>query len=169
MMKSDLKVPFDIYDVRTIPFDIDLEKATNAKKMLEDQIKAIKNGNFKPLNTITSAKTYSTIQKMADEGAQIELSDVSKVFLNSFSEFSSMISEMKSEIYELKTSLSLPTFRNDEELMKRINLLENTRDGFKKRFNELKNNNAPKHELKEYELMIASIDSQLDHLERQLF
>ena len=168
MMKSDHEVPFDIYDVRTIPFDVNLEQGTKAKKMLEDQIRTIENGNFKPHDPITSAKNYSIIQKMVDEGEQIEIGDLSQVFLNSFSEFNSKISEMKSEIYELRTSLNHPTFRKNDVIKDQIDLLKSQQDGFKNRYNELKNNNAPRHELKEYEIMISSLDEQLDCLVRKL-
>ena len=56
----------------------------------------------------------------------------------------------------------------NEEIENKINLLDHQRDIFKKKYNELKNNKAPKHQLKEYELMLSTIDNQLDHWERQL-
>ena len=99
--------------MRTIPFDINIEQATKAKQMLNDQIEAIEKDDFKPHNVITSAKNYSSIKKRVDEGGQIDFGNLSPVFLNYFSEFSSMINEMKSEIYELKTSLNRPIFAND--------------------------------------------------------
>ena len=169
MMKSDHKVPFDFYDVRTIPFETNLKQGTEAKKMLEDQIKTIENGDFKPHNVITSAKNYSTIKRMVDEGGQIELGNLSKDFFNSFSELNSKISKMESKISELTTPLNHPTYRKDDEIERQINLLENQRNVFKRTYNELKNNKAPRHELKEYEIMISTIDKQLDHLENQLF
>jgi len=169
MMRSDQKVPFDIYDVRTIPFDINIEQGTKAKQMLEDQIDAIEKGNFKPHNVVTSAKNYSNIKKIVDEGGQIELGNLSEVFLNYFSEFSTKINEMKSEIYELKTSLKNPKFRKNDETREQILLLEKNLDGFKSKYFNLKNKGASPHELKEYEIMITEIENQLEYLERQLF
>ena len=168
MIKSDLEVPFDIYDMRTIPYDIDLEHATNAKKELEAQIRTIEKGNFKPHNPITSAKNYSTIQKMIGESTQIELGDISQVFLNSISELSLMISEMKSEIYELKKPLKYSKSRNFHEIIKMINNLEEQRNNYQKTYLELKNEKAPASKLKEYKYMISTLDKNINDLENQL-
>lgn len=85
-----------------------------------------------------------------------------------------MIQDLKSltgEMYAyMRRSYSsdIHSFRNNDEIMKRINILEHKRDRFKKIDNNRENNKASRHELKEYELIISSLDQQLDHLEKQL-
>ncbi len=64
MMKSNQQIPFDIAGMRIIRFDIDLEHAESAKKVLSEQIKSIKNNNFKAINPVILATNDSTAQEM---------------------------------------------------------------------------------------------------------
>jgi len=123
MIKSGQKIPFDITGMRTISFDIDLESAHNAKKELFNQIKSIEDNNFKPDNPITSAINQKTIFNMLTEKGDIEPGNISKVVIESVSELRSMIIDVKSEIYHLKTS---PVFAKSQRIFshEEINDLE---------------------------------------------
>ena len=113
MIKSGQEIPFDITGMRTISFDIDLESAHNAKKELFNQIKSIEDNNFKPDNPITSAINQKTIFNILTEKGDIEPGNISKIFLESVSELRSMIIDVKSELYHLKTS---PVFAKSQRI-----------------------------------------------------
>lgn len=113
MIKSGQEIPFDITGMRTISFDIDLESAHNAKKELFNQIKSIEDNNFKPDNPITSAINQKIISNFLTEKGDIEPGNISKIFLESVSELRSMIIDVKSELYHLKTS---PVFAKSQRI-----------------------------------------------------
>ena len=71
MIMFDQEIPFDISGMRTIRFDIDLEQADIDKTKFREQIKSIKNDNFKPINPVTLATNYSTAQKMLKESGPL--------------------------------------------------------------------------------------------------
>ncbi len=76
MMKSNQQIPFDISGMRIIRFDIDLEHAESAKKVLSEQIKSIENNNFKAINPVIIAINDSTAQEMI---RTLEPGDITKV------------------------------------------------------------------------------------------
>ena len=105
MMKSDQPIPFDISGMRTIRFDTDLEQADIAKKELSEQIKSIDNGNFKPINPVTLATNYSTVQKMIKQSGTIEPGDITTVVLESIIELKSMVDDLTREFHHSKSSM----------------------------------------------------------------
>lgn len=126
MIKSNQQIPFDISGMRTILFDVDLEQAESAKKELREHIESIQNNNFKPVNPVTHAMSYSAVQKMLDDNTNNESGDISKVVLKSVSDMSSMMAEMRMDIHHLKrTSLSEKYIFEDGNDLKELNILEN--------------------------------------------
>ena len=132
MIKSNQDIPFDISGMRTILFDVDLEQAESAKKELREHIESIQNNNFKPVNPVTHARSYSVVQKMLDDNTNNESGDISKVVLKSVSDMSSMMTEIRMDIHHLKRSISEKENNDSKELYKLEKELNN--------LNHLKNN-----------------------------
>ena len=114
MIKSNQDIPFDISGMRTILFDVDLEQAESAKKELREHIESIQNNNFKPVNPVTHARSYSVVQKMLDDNTNNESGDISKVVLKSVSEISSMMAEMRLDIHHLKRTSPSEKYVSEE-------------------------------------------------------
>lgn len=74
MLKYGQKVPFDVYGIETIFFDIDLKNAEQAKNKLDEQIKLIEKGEFKGTNPITPVHENPLIQQALQDSKR-ELKD----------------------------------------------------------------------------------------------
>lgn len=102
MIRSGQKIPFDITGLRTIPFDIDLKSANNAKNELFDQINSIKNGKFNTNNPITSAIHQSSIHKMLTRTEDIKPDNFSMIVLESVSELRSIVMDLRADFHDSK-------------------------------------------------------------------
>jgi hypothetical protein len=67
MIKRGQNIPFDIYGIETIYFDIDLENAEIAKNKISVQIELIERGEFNGTNPITPVHTNPLIQNALQE------------------------------------------------------------------------------------------------------
>ena len=104
MVRHGQNIPFDITGLRTIFFEIDLESANNAKKELFNQVESIETGQFNTNNPITSAIHQSSIQKMLTNIEDIKSDNVSKIVIESVSELSSIVMDLRADIHTLKSS-----------------------------------------------------------------
>lgn len=101
MIKSIDNIPFDIYDKRTIKYDIDLENADKAKNDLEKQIQSIKNNDFKPDNPITQKHSTDLLKKIAEENTNYTPTEIPKILIENISELNQTVRELKNDIKEI--------------------------------------------------------------------
>lgn len=180
MIKAGQTIPFDISGMRTVQFNLDLKSAEMAKETLKGHIKSIENGEFRPSNPISLARTSAALEKYAERDTNTENESIPKLLFESINEMRSMIYEMKNEMSIIKNAntnknRSLKNYVGSNDLNKllaqrdklviRLDKLKNERE---KLYKLLVNQEGSPSDLSDIDFEVSHASYELKELEKTI-